>query len=191
MKPHNLSRLRFIRILVNASLLALLPAALASAQQMPTQPRPPRVQVPESPDLGGWGLEIDARHNATERVMPVYPEEAAAKGVTGIVQVRIGVDTKGRVAKVKVRPGANPLLRRAAVVAARQWRFEPVGPHVYFPSDQYMLYRLTFQFVIEEGEARAGLHPNWRYGDSDGGYLDAAGEWTKWEDATDDYKDKD
>jgi TonB family protein len=180
---HGPLRRRLAVTVFNFLLLALLPAALASAQQTT---RPPRVRVPESADLGGWGLEIDARYNAIEKVMPVYPDEAVAKGVTGIVQVRIGVDTGGRVAKVKVRPGANPLLRRAAVIAARRWRFEPVAPHVYFPSHQYMLYRLTFQFAIEEGETRAGLHPNWRYGDSDGGYLDAATEGTKWEDATDD-----
>jgi TonB family protein len=184
---HSPLRRRLAVTVFNFLLLALLPAALASAQQTP---QPPRVRMPESADLGGWSAEITARYYATEKVLPVYPDEAVTKGVQGVVMVRIGVDKEGKVGRVKVPPRTHPLLRRAAVVAARQWRFEPM-PHSTMKPGQYHTYRLTFQFVIEDGKARAGLHPNWRYGPDDGGYLTVATEWTKWEDATDDYKDKD
>ena len=55
---------------------------------------------------------------------PVYPSVAAARGVLGKVEVEVTLDEKGRVIDARALSG-NPVLRAAAVAAARQARFEP------------------------------------------------------------------
>lgn len=63
-----------------------------------------------------------------KHVDPVYPPEAAATGLGGIVvvEVRIGVDGRVEVARV-VR--SIPPLDQAALDAVRQWQFEPLMFH--------------------------------------------------------------
>ncbi|MFN7931632.1 MAG: energy transducer TonB, partial [Blastocatellia bacterium] len=55
---------------------------------------------------------------------PVYPAEAAAARATGAVQVAITVAEEGHVISAEAVSG-HPLLREAAVAAAKQWRFHP------------------------------------------------------------------
>lgn len=58
---------------------------------------------------------------AVKKVKPVAPEGAPASGV---VRVRVWVDpADGKVVKAKVISG-HPLLREAALKAARQWEWE-------------------------------------------------------------------
>ena len=159
--------------------LSLLLAASAAAQN-------------KEPDdwFGGFGGENLVRLNATEKVLPDYPAEAVSKGVAGIVEVRIGVDDDGVVRRVKVPPGLHPLLRKAAVLAAKRWRFLPLpGP---MGEGRYFTHRLTFHFRIEDGrgwvelynpphETPAGVRLR------EATYRTVATEWEKWEDATNDY----
>ncbi|HEV2663322.1 MAG TPA: energy transducer TonB, partial [Blastocatellia bacterium] len=56
-----------------------------------------------------------------KRVKPVAPAGAPSSGV---VSVRIWVDNDGKVVKAKVISG-HPLLRKAALKAARQWKLKP------------------------------------------------------------------
>lgn len=63
-------------------------------------------------------------HWATKRVVPVYPQQAKASGVVGVVRVHVTTDTDGRVVDVS-RSEGPPVLRQAAEFAARQWRFQP------------------------------------------------------------------
>jgi TonB family protein len=63
-------------------------------------------------------------HWATKRVVPVYPQQAKASGVAGVVRVHVTTDTDGRVVDVSQSEGPF-LLRQAAEFAARQWRFQP------------------------------------------------------------------
>jgi len=55
---------------------------------------------------------------------PVYPLDAQKEGVQGQVWVKIFVDERGRVEKVDVISG-NPILTKAAVDAAKKWKFQP------------------------------------------------------------------
>jgi protein TonB len=57
-------------------------------------------------------------------VNPVYPEEAQAARVQGVVIVEATIDTAGRVGDVRVLRSI-PLLDEAAVEAVRQWEFTP------------------------------------------------------------------
>jgi len=58
------------------------------------------------------------------RVDPVYPLEARAKKIEGVVVLRIRIDKDGRVKKAEVVSG-DPLLSQAALDAVRQWRYKP------------------------------------------------------------------
>ena len=55
---------------------------------------------------------------------PIYPEDAKAAGVTGVVIIEATVDTTGAVEDARVIRSV-PMLDAAAVEAVRQWRYEP------------------------------------------------------------------
>lgn len=61
---------------------------------------------------------------ALRKVSPVYPAIAKAAHAAGPVQVQIVISEEGRVIAADVLSG-NPLLRQAALDAARQWVFRP------------------------------------------------------------------
>ena len=98
-----------------ASLLALssLPVAARAAQQ----------ERPESPKIirkSSGVLQTSAIH----RVEPTYPPLAKTAQVSGAVVVEITVDEEGKV--IAARPiSGHPLLKDAAVEAARGWEFTP------------------------------------------------------------------
>ena len=58
-------------------------------------------------------------------VEPVYPPQAKADKVQGVVLVRAHVDTEGRVEKAEVVSG-DSRLAQAALDAVQQWRYKPV-----------------------------------------------------------------
>jgi TonB family protein len=57
-------------------------------------------------------------------VRPVYPAEAQAARVQGVVIIEAVIDTNGNVADAKVLRSV-PMLDEAAVGAVKQWRFTP------------------------------------------------------------------
>ena len=59
-----------------------------------------------------------------KRVDPVYPEEAKAAGVSGVVIIEITIGTGGSVVKAVVLRSI-PLLDQAALDAVYQWEYEP------------------------------------------------------------------
>jgi protein TonB len=62
--------------------------------------------------------------SATRRVEPSYPPLAKAARVSGAVVVEVTVDEAGNV--ISARPvSGHPLLKDAAVAAARGWKFTP------------------------------------------------------------------
>jgi TonB family protein len=62
--------------------------------------------------------------SATKRVSPAYPPLAKAAQVSGIVVVEVTLDLEGNVESARAISG-HPLLKEAAVAAARGWRFTP------------------------------------------------------------------
>lgn len=58
------------------------------------------------------------------RVDPVYPLQAKANKIEGVVIVRIRIDKNGLVEKAEVISG-DPLLSQAALDAVRRWRYKP------------------------------------------------------------------
>ena len=61
---------------------------------------------------------------ATRKVPPVYPPAARQARVAGLVKVEVVVNESGEVTDIKTADGPE-LLRRAAVDAARKWKFKP------------------------------------------------------------------
>jgi len=62
--------------------------------------------------------------SAIRQVEPAYPALAKAAGVTGSVVVEILIDERGNVISANALSG-HPLLKDAAVEAARGWKFNP------------------------------------------------------------------
>ena len=87
----------------------------------PPPPPPPRSgDGPAVIRKSGGVLQAEA----VKRVQPSYPESARAARVSGSVIVEISIDEEGKVEAARVISG-HPLLRGAAVEAARNWEFAP------------------------------------------------------------------
>ena len=73
-------------------------------------------------------------------VAPKYPPLAVSSRISGDVTVRCVVDNTGEVGKVEALDG-HPLLKIAAVEAARRWRFEKssAGSHVALAKFEFRL----------------------------------------------------
>jgi protein TonB len=61
---------------------------------------------------------------AVKRVEPAYPLTAKTARQTGVVTVEVTINEHGNVASARATSGP-PLLREAAVSAARGWKFKP------------------------------------------------------------------
>jgi TonB family protein len=67
--------------------------------------------------------------DAVRRVEPVYPPIAKSARLEGAVIVLVTIDNEGNVLSAEALSG-HPLLRDAAITAARQWKFKPAGIRV-------------------------------------------------------------
>lgn len=89
--------------------------------------------------------------NAAHRIQPQYPAIAKAAGVEGPVQVQITINEEGTVTAAEAISG-HPLLREAAVDAARLWSFKPTelqGKAVKARGT------LTFNFTLDKNSSQA------------------------------------
>jgi len=57
--------------------------------------------------------------------MPVYPERALKERARGLVVLKILISEEGVPLQVTVEKAARADLTKAAIAAAKQWRFEP------------------------------------------------------------------
>lgn len=96
-----------------------------------TDPPPPAVPAPEEgPDrtpAAPRATDIpDAPPHLAHRIPPIYPEGARARGIEGVVTLRVSVDEDGSVVRVEVAQSSGVAsLDRAAIRAVRQWEFDP------------------------------------------------------------------
>ena len=89
----------------------------------PAKPTPEPTAKPEPPkkiNVSGGVLQ----GSALKKVQPPYPPIAKAARAAGAVAVQVTISEEGRVISADVVSG-HPLLREAAVQAARQWVFKP------------------------------------------------------------------
>ncbi len=96
-------------------------------------PPPPPPSKPAPTPAAGKRIVVSegVLNGATiKKVQPAYPPLAKAAKVAGAVQVQITINEAGEVTNAQALSG-HPLLRQAAIDAARQWKFTPtndVGP---------------------------------------------------------------
>ena len=86
--------------------------------------------------------------NAIKKVQPVYPAVAKAAQAEGAVQVQVSINEAGEISSAQVVSG-HPLLRDAALDAARQWQFKPTEVGGQAVKVQGVL---TFNFTLQKNE---------------------------------------
>ena len=99
------------------------PIHVAGGAPAPPPPPPP----PPPPDWHQGALQVGGQIQPPQKVKdvrPVYPPEAKAAGVEGIVIIEARIDGDGRVSHTRVLKSI-PTLDAAALDAVRQWEFRP------------------------------------------------------------------
>lgn len=113
----------------------------------------PTGDAPKKISVGSGAIQ----GSALKRVQPAYPPVAKAAKAAGTVQVQITISEEGKVIDAVAISG-HPLLRDAALEAARQWEFKPIelsGKPVKVQST------LTFNFTLagEENNSSSNTEP--------------------------------
>ncbi|HWQ33669.1 MAG TPA: energy transducer TonB [Blastocatellia bacterium] len=93
--------------------------------------------------------------NALRRVQPAYPPVAKAARAQGPVQVTVTINENGEVTDTSILSG-HPLLRDAAINAARQWRFKPT---LKDGSPVKVQGTLTFNFTLQDDDQAQSGEP--------------------------------
>jgi len=91
---------------------------------------------------------IALEQEATKKVEPVFPPIAKAARASGEVKVEVTINKAGKVISARVLSG-HPLLRDAALTAARQWEFMPT---MVSGKPDKVSGILTFNFVLDDGK---------------------------------------
>jgi protein TonB len=94
------------------------------AEPPPPPPPPPPKEEPKPPPQVVRKSGGVLQGLATRRVEPTYPPLAKAARVMGSVVVEVTIDENGNVISASAVSG-HPLLKDAAVAAARGWKFQP------------------------------------------------------------------
>jgi TonB family protein len=90
--------------------------------------------------------------SATKKVAPAYPPIAKAARAQGAVQVNVTIDENGNVTAAYAVSG-HPLLRDAAIEAAKQWQFKPTSLGGEAVKVQGLL---TFNFTLQGKDEEPG-----------------------------------
>jgi protein TonB len=103
-----------------------VPGGVSKGDDPPPPPPPPKPEPTPTPappkklTVSGGVLQ----GSAIKKVQPPYPPIARAARAAGAVQIQVTISEDGRVIEAGVIAG-HPLLRDAALQAARQWVFKP------------------------------------------------------------------
>jgi TonB family protein len=119
-------------------------------------PPPPPTFIPSAPANAEAPKKITVsggvlQGSAIRKVQPPYPPIAKAAKASGAVQVQILVSETGEVIEASAISG-HPLLRDAALQAARQWQFKPIELSGKPVKAQGIL---TFNFTLAEEKPTA------------------------------------
>jgi len=108
-----------------------VPPVRLSGLRLPGLDIPGLSATPEIVGMPFLGAEpVDLPHDTTLRILkripPIYPARALMRKIEGWVRLELTIDTQGQVAEARVLD-ADPkgVFDRAALKAARRWRFEP------------------------------------------------------------------
>lgn len=121
------------------------------SNDLPKPPPPPdvkEIKPPPPPEVKKETKTVSEgvlQGSAIRKQRPTYPPIAKAARVSGPVQVVVTISEDGKVIDAYAADG-NPMLRPAAVEAARQWLFTPTTLSKVPVKVQGML---TFNFVLQ------------------------------------------
>jgi Ca-activated chloride channel homolog len=90
-------------------------------------PPPPSKGVPSQMAISPKKLTVSGdvlQGKATRKVQPAYPPIAKSARGQGAVQIQVTISESGEVMNAQALSG-HPMLREAALQAAKQWRFKP------------------------------------------------------------------
>jgi Ca-activated chloride channel homolog len=93
----------------------------------PPPPPPPSKEVPPQTASSPKKLSVSGgvlHGSATRKVQPAYPQIARGARANGAVQIQVTISESGEVINAQAISG-HPMLREAALQAAKQWRFKP------------------------------------------------------------------
>jgi TonB family protein len=130
-------RLRKLTFVLFATSLGFAPSVFAQEPRA-GEPEPPKIIRKSGGVLQG---------SATRRVEPAYPPLAQAAQISGSVVVEVTVDEEGKVISARAISG-HPLLKDAAVTAARGWTFTPTRLQ---GTPVKVLGTITFNFNLGDG----------------------------------------
>ena len=86
----------------------------------------PAPASPASPTAGVIRVGRDIKQpKQLKRVEPIYPTDAKAAGLTGMVILEAIIDTQGRVRQATVLRHVSPSIDQAALAAVNQWVYAP------------------------------------------------------------------
>ena len=101
------------------------PPTVVESPSIPTQP-PPMAPPPVGTDPGRGPSAFTQPPRPIDQEQPAYPSDAYRNGETGTVVLRITVGEDGHPYGIAIaRSSRSRSLDRAAITAARRWRFEP------------------------------------------------------------------
>lgn len=138
-----------VRLVMNDVHMAELPVWSGG---MPGQPMtieaasPPQVKPQPSMEKNPKVSESVSQGSAVTKVQPLYPANAKRFNASGPVEVQVIISEKGIVINAKAVSG-HPLLRGAAVEAARKWVFKPTTMNGVPVESQLVL---TFVFTAPQ-----------------------------------------
>jgi protein TonB len=104
-----------------------VPGGTSRGDDPPPPPPPPKPPEPTPTPAPPKKLTVSGgvlQGKAINKVQPPYPPIAKAARAAGAVQVQVTISEEGRVIEATVIAG-HPLLRDAALQAAKRWTFQP------------------------------------------------------------------
>jgi len=111
------------------------PVMMAQAEA-PVAPASPPQSPPKSFDrlvpatLDGPAHDLGPRDGMVAWSLPVYPPEARAGGIQGVVALKVTITNTGTVEDIQVISGPQEL-RQSTIDAVKQWKFDPSWDHGY------------------------------------------------------------
>ncbi|MEO7408281.1 MAG: TonB family protein [Vicinamibacterales bacterium] len=113
--------------LTKARTASAAPSVVSGSAPPPPPPPPPSDPMALTAVDGQQPVRVGgniATPKKIRHVSPVYPPEAMAARITGVVILEALIDAQGAVSSAKILRSI-PLLDEAALEAVRQWQFEP------------------------------------------------------------------
>jgi TonB family protein len=111
------------------------PVLMAQAEA-PAAPTAPPLSPPKyfdravSATLNGPAHDLGPGYGMISWILPVYPLEARAGGIQGVVALKVTITNTGTVEDVQVISGPQEL-RQTTIDAVKQWKFDPSWDHGY------------------------------------------------------------